>query len=324
MPIPAQQLATLRPDLATFQEFDLEMDRRGFIATQVAPVIEVGQQSGTFGKIPLEQLLQNRETRRAPGSGYARGNWKFEPASYATEEHGAEEPVDERESKIYANYFDAEQVAASRAYDVVLRNAERRMADKIFDPVTWTGSALTTGVSEEWDDYENATPDLDIEEAVQLVYANSGLWPNALVVNRKVFRNLRLCEKLWDRFRAQGFVDVRPGNITAQQLAAVFDLEYVIVAGSSKNTAAEGQAASLASIWSDEYAMVCRVATSNDMREPCIARTFHWSADGSQIGGTIETYYEEQTRSQIVRVRHEVAEMVLYPEMGHLLSNITT
>lgn len=324
MPTPTQQLSTLRPDLATFEEFDLEMDRRGFVAQLVAPVIDVGLQSSSFGKIPLEQLLANRETRRASGSGYARGNWEFEPMSYATEEHGAEEPVDARESKIYANYFDAEQVAAARAFDVVLRNGERRMSDKIFNPTTWTGADLTTAVTNEWDDYENAEPDLDIEAAVQKVWANSGVWPNALVLNRKGFRNLRMCKKLWDRFKAQGFADVRPGNITAQQLAVVFDLKYVIVAGSAKNTAAEGQSASIASIWSDEYAMVCKVAETNDIKEPCIARTFHWSEDGSQIGGTIETYYEEPIRSDVVRVRHDVAELVMYPEMGHLLSNITT
>lgn len=324
MPSPTSQPAVLRPDLATFEEFDLEMDRRGFISHRVAPVIEVNLQSSTFGKIPLESLLQNRETKRAPGTGYARGDWEFEPTTYATEEHGAEEPVDRREAAIYKHYFDAESIAAQRAHDIVLRNAERRMADKIFNATTWTGADLTTAINNEWDDYENAVPDLDIEAAVQKVWANSGIWPNALVINRKVFRNLRMCKKLWDRFKSQGFADVRPGNITAQMLAVVFDLKYVIVAGSAKNTANEGQDASISSIWSDEYAMICKVAETNDMKEPCIARTFHWGEDGSQVGGTIETYYEEAIRSDVVRIRHDVAELVLYPEMGHLLSNVTT
>jgi hypothetical protein len=107
-------------------------------------------------------------------------------------------------------------------------------------------------------------------------------------------------------------------------LAQVFDLDYVIVAGSSKNSAVEGQAPTPTQIWSDEYAMVCKVATSNDMREPCIGRTFHWSEDGSSIGGSIEEYYEEQSRSKIIRVRHDVDEVVMYLQAGHLLSNVTT
>jgi hypothetical protein len=70
--------------------------------------------------------------------------------------------------------------------------------------------------------------------------------------------------------------------------------------------------------------MVCRIATSNDMREPCIGRTFHWSEDGSLIGGAIEEYWEEQSRSNIIRVRHDTDEVIMYPQAGHLLSNVTT
>jgi hypothetical protein len=66
------------------------------------------------------------------------------------------------------------------------------------------------------------------------------------------------------------------------------------------------------------------VATDQDIRTPCVARTFHWSEDGSQIGGTVETYYDDPRRSNIVRVRHQVDELVLYPETGHLISNVTT
>jgi hypothetical protein len=107
-------------------------------------------------------------------------------------------------------------------------------------------------------------------------------------------------------------------------LAAAFDLDHIIVAGTSKNGAKEGQAASPTQIWSGEYAMVCRVSESADMRDPCIGRTFHFAGDGSSINGTVESYREEQRRGEVIRVRHETAEVLLYPQAGHLLSNITT
>lgn len=326
MPSNATSLATLRPDLAeSLLEYDLAADRAGFIASQVFPVIEVASQAGNFGKIPIEQLLQTRTTDRASGAGYARGTYTFDDAAYATKEHGAEEPVDDRSQAMYREYFDAELIATQRAYDAVLRNAEIRMAAKVFNASTWTGSSLTTAITNEWDDTATATPITDVEAAVRKIWNNSGLWANALVINRNVFRNLRNCEQVIERINSSGAGDrsmVR--DITAQKLAEAFDLDYIIVGGLPKNTAAEGQTASLSSIWSDEYAMVCRIATGNDFREPCIGRTFHWAEDGSQIGGTVESYREEQTRSNIVRVRHEVSEVVLYTEAGHLLSNITT
>ena len=326
MPSPSSSLATLRPDLAeSFMEFDLEADARGMVSTRVFPVVEVASQAGVFGKIPLEQLLQQRDTKRAPGSGYARGNFTFETSTYACLEHGAEEPVDDREAQMYAEYFDAEVISTMRAYSSVLRNAEQRVADAVFNTTTWTGASLTTGVTNEWDDATNATPITDVEAAIQQIYDNSGLWANALIINQKVFRNLRNCDQVIDRINSAGAGNPsKPADVTTDMLAAVFDLPNIIVAGTSKNSAKEGQSASPAQIWSDEYAMVCKVAESGDFREPCIGRTFHWSADGSSVGGTVESYRDEAVRSDIIRVRHDVDEVVLYPQAGHLLSNITT
>lgn len=322
MPSPSSSLATLRPDLAeSFMEFDLAMDAQGFISNQVFPVVEVAQQSGNFGKIPVEQLLQSRDTKRAPGSGYARGNFTFDDATYACQEHGAEEPVDDREAAMYRDYFDAELIASQRAYSAVLRNAEQRVANALFNSSTFT----PTSVSNEWDDATNATPLTDVEAAVQSIYDASGLWANSLIINQKVFRNLRNCDQVIDRINSAGAGSPsKASDVTMQMLAEVFALDRIIVAGASKNTAKEGQDASISQIWSGEYAMVAKLATSSDFREPCVGRTFHWSADGSSIGGTVETYRDESVRSDITRVRHDVDEIVLYPEAAELLDNITT
>ena len=322
MPSPASSLATQRPDLAeSFMEFDLEMDAQGFIANQVFPVVEVAKQSGNFGKIPIEQLLQERDTKRAPGSGYARGNFTFDDATYACNEHGAEEPVDDREAAMYADYFDAELIATQRAYSAVLRNAEKRVADALFNTSTFTPTTIT----HEWDDAANAVPLTDVETAVQAIYDASGLWANALIINRKVFRNLRNCSQIIDRINSAGAGNPsKASDVTVQMLAQAFDLDNIIVAGGSRNTANEGQSASVGQIWSGEYAMVAKIATSGDFREPCVGRTFHWSEDGSSIGGTVETYRDESVRADITRVRHDVDEIVLYPEAAKLLDNITT
>jgi hypothetical protein len=170
----------------------------------------------------------------------------------------------------------------------------------------------------------NATPIDDVEGAVLKVYDNTGMWPNAIVFNRKVFRKLRLCDQILDRISSQGSGSpVKASDITPQQLAQVFDLDYVLVAGGSKNTATEGQTATPGQIWDSEYAMVARIATTNNIKEPCLGRTIHWGKDGSQIGGTMETYDDPKLRGSVVRCRHDVHEKVIESLFGHLLSNVT-
>ena len=325
MASPTTALTTLRPDLASFLEYDLESDRLGYVASKVFPVIDVASQAGVYGILPVEELLEQRNTKRAPGAGYARGNFNFTTATYACEEHGAEEPVDDRQSKMYREYFDYELVATKRAFSSVLRNAEQRVADALFNATTWSGGSFTLGITDEWDDITNAIPITNVDTGVKKIYDNSGLWANALIINQKVFRNLRRCNQVIDAIESGGAGDrSKQSDITADMLAQVFGLDYVIVAGASRNGAKEGQTATPSQIWSDEYAMICRIATSNDMAEPCIGRIFHWAEDGSSVGGTVETYRDEIVRGNVVRVRHDVDEVVLYKEAGFLLSNITT
>lgn len=329
MPTPSTTLSTLRPDLAAFLEFDAVADRGGFIAPMAAPMINVGLQSDNPGKIPIEALLHKLDgtsTLRASGSNYKRGDWEFEKYTYATQEHGWEEPVDDRDRARYQHIIGgAERIAAERALSWVIGNYEKRVADMLFNATTWTGAALTTTITNEWDDFTNAVPLDDVLGARQKVYDGSGMDANALIVNRTVFQNLQQCDQVQDVLASSGAGEsYKAGNITAAKLAEIFDLVYVLVAGGTRNGNNPGQSAGPERIWSGEYAMVCRVATGADAREPCVARTFHWTEDGSSPGGTVETYREEGARSDIVRVRMDTDEVVMYTQLGHLLSNATT
>jgi hypothetical protein len=322
MPSPSSALSSLRTDLsASMEEFDLLMDAEGFIGQRVLAAQDVGKKSSTFGKIPIEQLLQAKETKRAPGASYGRGNWKFEEASYSCEEHGWEEPVDDNEREMYIDFFDAEVVAMNRAQRIIAENQEKRIAAMIFNATTYTSQS--TAVTTEWSNAASATPISDIEAAVQACWGRSGLWPNAMVINRKVFRNLRNCAQIVDRLKYQGFQDVRASSITVQALAQVFDIPNLLVAGGAKNTANEGATASISSIWSDEYCWIGRIAETQDFREPCVGRLFHWAQDGSELRGRVEEYRDETVRSNIIRVRHQVDEVELHTACNQLLSNIT-
>lgn len=315
---PSASLATLRPDLGgSMMQFDLEADRMGYIGTRVAPVIETALASGHFGIVPIGQILKEGETARAPGSGYNRGTGTFTPATYTTQEHGWEEPVDDKEAAMYKDYLQVEMFAASRARATVLRNYEKRVAAMLFNATTWTATSITT----EWSTVASAVPITDVETAVQAMYDATGLWANALIINRKVFRNLRRCQQIIDHIKYTS--PTTQGELTEAHLSSAFDLKHIIVAGGSKNIANEGAAADVSPIWSSEYAMVARVAETNDIREPCVSRTFHYGADGSEIGAVVETYRDETVRGDVVRARMDTDEKVLYTEAAHLLDNIT-
>lgn len=321
MPAPSSQPASLRPDIKeAMMLFNVMLNLQRMIGLQVFPVQEVEKQAGSFPKIKVESLLKLIDTSRASGGGYKLTEMDFTDDVFATKENGITVPVDRRNAAIY-NEFQSALSTANYARNIVMTNHEMRVAAAVFNPVTYT----PTPVTNEWDDATNAQPITDIEAAVQRLY-DKGIMANALVINWKVFRNLRNCEQVIERISANGAGDrVKADDITLNMLAQVFALPKILVGGAQYNSAKEGQPAALAPIWSGEYAAVARVGEpGSTFEDPCVGRTFHWDGDGSSIDGTIETYYDNDIRGDKVRYRMETQEKTLYTQAVELLSNITT
>ena len=318
MPSPSSQLARPRPDIAaTFEDFDVEANANAMICTKLLPVFEANQAAGNFGRIRIADLLEEADVERSSGSGYSRGKYNFEDVHYATKDYGREEPVDDRDAEIYKDYFVAEEMSGKRARSTVLIEQEKRAAAATFG----NGSINTTASTAAWSVPATATPVTDINTAILATWGRTGLWCNAVVMSYELFRYCRLCDEVTDQIKSAGAGDqARTRDVTVAQLAEVFDVEHVLVAGASRNTADKGQSASIAQIWDRTKCMVTRIATSSDLKEPCLGRTFHWAADGSTIGGTVESYRDETVRSEIIRARHETHEKVIYTEAAQILT----
>jgi len=311
---PAPSAAVGRPDLgASLIEFDEMANQAGFVGLQLMPVIEVAEQSANIGKIPIEQLLQVQDTSRASGGGYRRGNFTFSDFSYATEEHGWEEPVDDRNTRIYRRYFDAEVVAAKRARNFVVQNHEIRVCAALSATATFVDAAASVL----WSTAASAVPVTDVLTRVKAVRLASGITPNTVVMDYETFLAAIETAQVIDRLKFAGFDD--PKNVTANALAQVFKVEQVIISGGLKNSAAEG-GLTLASCWPKTIVGVGYVARDNDVQTPCAGRTFHWSADGSDIGASFESYRDETKRADIIRCRMETDELVMYPECWELIT----
>lgn len=317
MSSPSTSLATLRPDLASsFEAFPLEMNQAGFTGLRFMPNIEVMKQAGIFGNIPIEELLKDSPTDRAPGGSYNRGTGRFDKISFATEEHGFEEAIDDREATMFREFFDAELLAARRARDRVIRNYEKRVA-------TLQGAiANTTAAGVAWSTPATATPIANVKTAAIAIYNRTGLVPNVLQITWEQFQHLKDVDEIIDRIKHSGLDDPKRVAINEQALAAVFGIEEVIVNGGLKNTANENQTASLSPIQTSTEAYLARVARTNDPREACWGRTFHWGEDGSTIGGLMETYRDESRRSDIARNRMDTDEVVLLDNAAERLTGV--
>jgi hypothetical protein len=297
-----------------------EASQRGFVGLSILPIFETPLQSSDYPVIPLEALLKLKDTARAARGKYNRGDWEFEMGTYSCKDRGWEEPVDDSEAALYARFFDAEEVATLRAVDIILRAQENRIAAAVFNTANITNTAA---VGIEWSTAATAVPLANVTAAKTAMRSATGLVPNVGVCSKKVFDNLMITAEIKDAFKYTNPIEIG-GEEAKQRLAAqYFGLDRMLVGGAVYDSAKEGQAASIADLWDDEYFGLFKVSNGGrDLRDPCLGRTFLWTADSPQ-NTVVEQYREDQTRSNIYRVRHNVDEAFVFTGAGYLLSNIT-
>lgn len=321
MPAPSTSVATLRPEISeAMYEWDIAANQEGFVGARVLPFFSVAKQAGIYPVIPMEEILKRANTLRTNHSAYSRSTFQWETASYATEENGHESPIDDRESAMYADFLDYEIDVAAYNQAVVLREAEIRYA-ALFTAANFSGQTTAAGTA--WSTPATADPLANVRTARHAVRDRCGINPDTLVMTWKAYEFCRENQKIIDLSKAQNFQDVRRGPLGVQALRMAFDMPKILIAGAQYNSAAEGQTATLANIWDDTIAVVCKTADSNSIREPSIGRTMHWTDDGSQVGTAVETYRDEPVRADIVRNRHDTQELLMYKTCGQLITGVT-
>lgn len=320
MPQPTASTTLQRPDLGE-EIYEIDPEKQGFIGRQIFPVFETAKKAANFSKVTTESLLKEVETDRAPGAGYNRTGWEFESDNYSCEEDGLEQPIPDEDVELYSDYFDVEAANAKIANHHLLLEYEKRAAAAAFNTTTFSGK--TTAVGVEWDTVASAKIVSNVTDAKEAVRQRIGVPANALAVSRKVFNKMRRNADMLSYIK----YNVKTGGImSVDDIRAALELEYLFVGGAVKDSTLEGIATTIADVWDDEYALVFYRPSDEelaDIKTPCVGRTFLWTGDSPNFS-TVETYREEQTRSDIVRVRHNTVIKTIMSECGQLLSNIHT
>ena len=337
--------AVIRWDYSfSYGEFNLEANRRGYIGHRVLPPAPVQLQSANYLRLKIDSLLTPIEnTVRAPKSGYNRDTFEFEQASYATQDNGVEETVDDRQIAIYGQIIKQELFARKRAINRVLQSYESVCANLVFSTGTFNnfqaGNAPTVGSGGNipWTAYATATPLQDIDAARELVAERIGRLPNKLILTDWALLQMCRTAQIQDLLKFSGHDDPKAIVRRMDALCELLQLEEIIVGRGWYNTS--GEAAddanaepTLARLWNPTMAMVAHISNDEDVEaaEPTIGRTFMWTeengeipgAEGEEIGCIIEEYREEQRRGGTIRARNDYQAQIFHSDCGQLITAV--
>ncbi len=216
-----------------------------YISEILLPFIGVKQSTGKLGKYGNSHL--RIETSYSGGRGKYR---RVEPITrtnvgYSIEGHGLEGVVTKDDYRNVELPFDAEKDEVIGLTSQMWLEKESVLATTLSSTATLSQNTTLSGMTQ-FSDYTNSDPLSVFSTARSAVRTGCGKRPDTAWMDWSVYQQLRYHPQLLDYL---GYKQNRPGGLSEDELAKALDVRRVLVADVTYNSAKEGQADSLASVW---------------------------------------------------------------------------
>jgi len=300
-------------------------NRDNFIADKVFPIVPVDKKSDKFFTYTKNDWFRDEAQRRAPATESAGGGYNLSTDTYSADVWAFHKDVpDQIVANADAPLNPLREAAEFVTHRLLLRRELQFVTDFMgtgvwgTDIVGTAGTATSGQTATQWSNCTSSDPIEDIEAGKAQILKNTGMEANTLVLGYDVFRQLKNHPDLVDRIKYTS-----SQTITADMIAAMFDIPRVIVSKAIKATNLEGATGAYA-FATGKTALLCHVAPQPGLMTPSAGYTFSWTGVSGGLGQVIGT---SQFRMDSIRASRVEAEMafdnkVISSDLGYFWNTI--
>lgn len=224
------------------QNISIAFKNADYIADRVFPILDGADPKAKISVYNKGDWFRDEAAIRAAGTRAARGGYKIDEVSVATKEYAfAKEVTDEdrRFSKLAtAPPLRPDEDAVEYAADKVDLKKEVRVGSLITSGTWADGNSGGEDAEGLWSPAGNTNTFLaDITKGKKAIKGKTGKVPNVLVIDDATYMALAECEAILDKIKY-----TQRGVMTKELLAAILELDEVLVGKAVKNTAIEKKA----------------------------------------------------------------------------------
>lgn len=299
----------IRPDLVAIA---IAYKNTKLIADDVLPRTPVVKKDFTFQKYALADGFTIPDTRVGRKSAPNEVEFSGTETPGTCEDFGLDDPVPQDDLDQATEGQDPLGRATEYVADLIALDREKRVADLVFNAANYaTANKVTLSGTSQWSDFVNSNPIADVMGALDAMVMRG----NVMVIGRLAF------SKLVQHPKIAKAVLGNAGDVTIatrQQIAALFELEDVLVGEAWLNTAKRGVAPVLSRVWGRHCALIYRSRLADTKR----GTTYGYTAQyGQRIAGTIPDPKIGIRGGQRVRVAETVKEVIAANDLGYLFTN---
>lgn len=233
-----REITSLHVDQA-LSNFARDYRNGGFKGQRIFPIFPVLKESDKYHIFTKRDSFRSEETLKGVNSAPRIKEWSVSTDSFACEEHALRGIIPDRERNNADPAIDIEGKTVEDLTDSLLLAYEIRVAAIVTSTSNITQNTTLSGTSQ-WSDFTNSNPISDVRTGRVTIHKATGKNPNRAAMGREVFDKLVDHPDLLERIKY-----TREGITTEQLVAALFGVEELLVCEALKDSANEGQTASL-------------------------------------------------------------------------------
>jgi len=289
-----------------------------FVADRVFPNIPVMHQSDVYYTYPKGEFNRDDMELRAPGTESAGANYRLGTATYSAPVRALHKDIADQVRANSDSPLAPDREATEFLTQKALINREVQWASNYFTSGVWD-TDVSSGLA--WDGA--GTPIEDVRTGVRTVLQNTGFKPNTMVLGKQAYDilvdNADIIGRL-DRGQTSG-----PARALRESLAALFELDQILVMEAVQNTAGKGLTDSHSFIGTGLDALLCYAAPSPGLMQPSAGYTFSWTGflGASQNGMRMKRFRMDHLESDRIEIDQAYDQKLVASELGYFFDDVT-
>lgn len=317
-----------------------------FVASRVFPVVPVEKQSDKYFIYNREDWNRDQMKKRAPATESAGSGWEMSTDSYLAEVWALHKDLADQVVANYDSPLNAQRDTVTFLTGAGLLRKEIAWRDRYFtsgvpgdiwffvaDGATSPGSlpavynpADVTDTNNKvtfWNDYANSNPIENVRAAKRFMQARTGIRPNVMVMGRIVYDILIDHPDIVGRLD-RGQTPNGPAVANVDSLAALFELDEIIIMDAIVNTGAEGLA-EVNNFVGGKHALLAYRPPVAGLLIPSAGYTFAWTGfigGGGINGARIKSFYMDKLEAERIEIEMAFDHKRVSEELGFFFNEI--
>ena len=311
------------------------LDAGMYVADRVFPDVPVMKQSDIFYTIPRGAFLRDDMKQRAPGTESAGADYSFDTDDYRCVTWALHKNIDDETRTNYDAPLATDRTATRFLMEKGLIRKERLFSELYLKDGVWSFKAQGGGANTANPTFASngndavvywsnamSTPIEDMRLFSRRILALTGKKPNILVLGKEVYDVLLDHPDIVARID-RGQTPGGPAMSNKEALAAIFELEEILVMEGIYNSAQEGAADAIGFV-NEKNALLAYRTRTPTLEEATAGYTFSWAArvGAANMGTRIKRMRIETHESDRIEIQMAFVQKVVAADLGFWLNAI--